>query len=120
MKLQEDLIYKAIPIPDHTWKNIDDAIKISEQNFARLKEIDKIAKQNQTILGRFISTNVADGMAYYQVQEIKKEKCYIVRCAGICLDEWEDNMFGQGCVLLTNNVNRLIGQREALEKLFGR
>lgn len=120
MKLQEDLIYKAIPISDHNWKNIDQAIKISEQNLERLKEIDKISAGKQTTLGRFISMDVADGMAYYQVQEIRKHQCYVVRCAGICLDEWQDNMFGQECWVNINLINRLIGQREALEKLFGR
>jgi hypothetical protein len=63
---------------------------------------------------------VADGYAYYQIVKVSKKNATVKLCRGICLDEWTDNLLGEECTIPLCLVESLIGQKDALNKLFGR
>lgn len=117
MKLKKELIYKAIPTDNNNW---DENIKNADLNEKRLKELDAIAEKEHTILGASFATPVADGKAIYQVQEINrmKNQCKVVRCSGICLDEYQDNYIGEEAWIDLIWTTQRIVQQRALNQIF--
>lgn len=118
MKLKSNLIYSELTVDFGIgW---DEAFKKSEENLNKLKNLSLLASQTHPYLGNYFKLNIADGYAYYQTIEYdkKKDKYLCVRCAGICLDEWQDGYIGQSRWVDADYVQSNIQWRLNLEKIF--
>lgn len=121
MKLEKELTYNQPEFNiDTDFQEIDKTIASSEANLKLLKDLSRksLEKGNQ-VLGGIFGLNVADGRVFYQITETKGNTAFAKRCAGICLDLYEDNVLGQGDWITLNKANELVARHRALEKLFG-
>ena len=98
--------------------DIDAACNGADLNFKHLAAIDKEAKDKNELLHRFFQLPVADGVAYYQITKVTKNLCKVTRCEGICLDEYADNILGDGDSISRTTVEKLIRSRDILEKII--
>ncbi len=123
MKLEKELTYNQSEFnldTDYNPAEIDKTIKKADDNHKVLKDLAKKSQEKgHKVLGGFFGLNVADGMVYYQVTEIKGNIAFVKRCAGICLDFYQDNVLGQGEWITLNKATELVERNRALEKLFG-
>ena len=118
MKLDSKLLYSE---PEVDWSiGVDEAIKKSKDNLNKLISLSIQAQPKHPYLGNYFRLNVADGYVYYQIIEYdkKKEKYLCIRCAGICLDEWQDNYIGESRWVDADYVESNIHWRINMEKLF--
>jgi len=121
MKLEKELTYNQPEFNlDKDFQDIDKTIKRADDNLQLLKDLARksLEKGNQ-ILGGYFGLTVADGRVFYQVTEIKGNNAFVKRCAGICLDLYEDDILGQGEWIALAKANDLVNRNRALEKLFG-
>lgn len=121
MKLDKELTYNQ-PEANVDFKDIKKAIKYSNDNYELLKALSKKAEEKypkNLPLGGFFDLPVADGKVSYQITEVVGKRAFAKRCAGICLDFYEDMMLGQGAWISTDKANELVNRQRALIKLFG-
>ena len=121
MKLEKELTYNQPEFNlDKDFQDIDKTIKKANDNLQLLKNLArKGLEKGNKVLGGFFGLTVADGRVFYQVTEIKGNIAFVKRCAGICLDLYEDNILGQGDWITLNKATALVNANRALEKLFG-
>ena len=75
--------YDNYPTQEHKsidWEKYSEAIK---NNFNLLEEINKRCKENNSLVGRYFTSSVADGFAYYQVVKENKNTVHIIRITGL-------------------------------------
>ena len=75
--------YDNYPTQDNEsidWDKYDEAIK---NNFNLLEEINKRCKEKDSLVGRYFTSSVADGRAYYQVIKENKKSVHIIRLVGL-------------------------------------
>ena len=75
--------YDNYPTQDNEsidWDKYDEAIK---NNFNLLEEINKRCKEKDSLVGRYFTSSVADGSAYYQVIKENKKSVHIIRLVGL-------------------------------------
>ena len=101
------------------FEKIKEEIANSQKNLEHLMKCDKEAQEKNTLLHRYFHLPVADGRAYYQVTRVTTKTATVKRCEGICLDEYADNMLGDGCTLPIAMVKQQVKAVESLNKLFG-
>lgn len=121
MKLEKELTYNQPEFNlDKDFQDIDKTIKRADDNLKLLKDLArKSLEKGHKVLGGFFGLTVADGRVFYQVTEIKGDRAFVKRCAGICLDLYEDNVLGQGEWIGLDKATQLVNRNRALEKLFG-
>lgn len=113
------LYKKQFPIDDYS--DIDVSIENSEKNLAHLKAIDKVQEaKGEKLLYRYFSRPVADGMAWYQVVKVTSKTASIQWCDGICLDNYQDGMLGDGVTLPVDMVFNMVDLRIKMDELFSR
>ncbi len=120
MKLPIEYTYDRPEFDIDNKFDVDEFIKRSEDNYAHLEDLEKKCAERFALVGSFIRVPVADGVVFYQVVETNEKTATVKRCAGICLDLYEDMILGQGCTLPYDRVAQMVAQRRALNKLFGR
>lgn len=111
--------YKQIYPTDMGFDRIRELRQNLEKNLAELKRIDKESMEKGTLLYRYFSTPVADGRAFYQVTKMGKKTCTLTRCAGICPDEYRDNILGDETEMSITKVKPFIEGQQAINRLFG-
>ena len=94
------------------------AISNARRNLELLKECDKEAQQNNTLVGRYFTLPVNDGRAFYQVTKVSGKKCTVKLCNGICLDEYSDTILGEGYALGKDKVEEMVNCQKALDTIF--
>jgi len=121
MKLEQELTYNQREFEnDDFGKDIGETIKMSDDNLKLLKELArKSLEKRYMLLGGIIRLPVADGVVFYQITEVKNGWAFAKRCAGICLDMYEDDLLGQGEWISENKATELVNGFRAMEKLFG-
>lgn len=121
MKLEKELTYIQPEFNlDKDFQDIDKTIKRADDNLQLLKDLArKSLEKGHKVLGGFFGLTVADGRVFYQVTEIKGNIVFVKRCAGICLDLYEDDILGQGEWISLTKATELVNGNRALEKLFG-
>jgi len=114
------MIYKK-QYPTDDYSDIDVSIENSEKNLAHLKSIDKVQEaKGENLLYRYFSRPVADGMAWYQVTKVTKSMATVQWCDGICLDNYQDGMLGDGTSIPINMAFNMVDLRIQMDKLFSR
>lgn len=117
MKLEQELTYNQPEIEGNNWQ---ENIISSEENLKLLKELArKSLEKRYMLLGGIIRLPVADGVVFYQITEVKKGWAFAKRCAGICLDMYEDDILGQGEWISEKKATELVNGFRAVEKHFG-
>ena len=96
----------------------EDALVNSNKNLDELHSLDKQAQEQNSIVGRFFSLPVADGRVFYQVTALKRNKCTVTICEGICLDGYSDNILGEESELPLKKTEELIQRDKILKQLF--
>lgn len=118
MKLEKELTYNQSEIPMGNDWTAD--IITSEENLKLLKELAKKSLEKRyMLLGGIFRLTVADGVVFYQIVEVKNGRAFAKRCAGICLDMYEDNILGQGEWISEKKATDLVNGFRAMENLFG-
>lgn len=77
------LNYDKYPTQDYEstdWDRYDAAIK---NNHNLLEKINNRCKEKNSLVGRYFTSSVADGNAYYQVIKENKKTVHIVRLVGL-------------------------------------
>ena len=105
--------------PTDNWDDIDEIISNSKKNLKHLQEIDKTQPEG-SILHRYFSLPVADGMAHYQIVKINKATCKVKICNGICLDNYQDYTLGEEATISLATATSQVNRRLGLEKLFSK
>jgi len=91
-------------------------LDLMEQQGNLIEEIEKVAKRNNTILGRLIRFPFADGYAIYVITKVNKKT---VRVAWIDYgDGWMDRRLGRGGLLDIDYAMKEIKGEDALKELF--
>ena len=121
MKISKELTYERESLLGD-FSRINEMIKESDENLEHLRELSLLAEDKDKYLGNYFSLNVADGRAYYQVQQFNKtaDKYLVKRCLGICLDEYADGFLGDGRWVDGEYVRHQVEARKALERLFSK
>lgn len=121
MKLEKELRYNLPEIEvGPGFSTIQKDIKKSEENFQFLVDLDNKAKEKYDILGGYFSLTVADGKVPYQLVEINNKLAKVVRCAGICLDQYEDQILGNEAWIPLKKAEELINYQRRLSALFNK
>lgn len=118
MKLPKEYTYDRPEFDMDKW-DTDAFLKMAEENLIHLKDLEKKCSERFALVGSIIQVPVADGTVFYQVVETNNKTATVKRCAGICLDLYEDMILGQECTLPYNRIEQMVNQRRALNKLFG-
>ncbi len=121
MILKKELTYERRAI-EGDFSRIDEMIRESDLNLQHLRELSLLAEDNDKYLGNFFSLNVADGRAFYQVNQYNRtaDKYLVKRCLGICLDEYADHYLGEWRWVDGEYVRHQVESRKALERLFSK
>ena len=91
--------------------NIDEYLRIDQENLDLLEKIDKEAREKGEILHRYITEPYADGKAIYQIIKVNKKTVRIKVCLGIG-DEWVLPMFGKECLVSKDYVEEVLKRRD--------
>lgn len=117
-KIQELLAYNDVePVYTFGSKDPNSLEKIMKRQEQLHDEIDKLAKANNTILGRQIKFPMADSYAYYIITKINKctvEITWVRYC-----DAWQDQRAHYCANLDIDYAKKEIKSQDALAKLFG-
>ena len=71
-----------LPKGFHTYDfNIDEWIKLEEENRMQIKRIEERAIQAESLLYRFLYEPVADGKGIYQIIRLNKKTCRLRYCS---------------------------------------
>ena len=116
MKLEKELTYNQ---PEVEFTNFKGRFKKADKNVELLNELNKKSQERHNVLGGVFWRTVADGRVPYQVVEINNKTAVVKRCAGICLDLYEDSLLGSECELPVERVKMLVNQQRRLYELFG-
>lgn len=81
-----------------------------------MDKIKEVATANNTILGRSIFLPHADGNAMYVVTKINKRSVRLEHCPWI--DNWYDNVLGEGGTVSLEWAENEIRGRDEIAKLF--
>lgn len=91
--------------------NLDEYLRIDQENLDLLEKIDKEAREKGEILHRYITEPYADGKAIYQIIKVNKKTVRIKVCLGIG-DEWVLPMFGEECLVDRNYIEESLKRRD--------
>lgn len=121
MKISKEHTYERDTLVSD-FSKINEMIRESDDNLRHLRELSLLAESKDRYVGNYFSLNVADGRAYYQVQQFNKkaDKYFVKRCLGICLDEYADGFLGEGRWVDGEYVREMVEARKALERIFSR
>lgn len=69
--------------------------QMTEENEERIRELDKQAKEQGSILYRFLYEPVADGIGIYQIIKVNKKTCRIKYCSTDGYNEYQVRQWGE-------------------------
>lgn len=118
-KIKELLSYNDVePVYDFAQrgKNALSLDNIMERQEELQKEIDELAKANDTILGRQIRFPMADSYAYYIVTKVN-QKTVEITWVKYC-DAWQDDRAGYCSNLDREYAEKFVKGQDSLRNLF--
>jgi hypothetical protein len=90
----------------------------SRLNLQHLQRIDRAAKDARTgLLFRYFKVPVADGAAYYQVVKVNKNTAKVKWCYGICLDDYVDEILGEGASIPIKKAEELVSRTDGIRRI---
>ena len=112
---------ECVPVPEGSkypdWK---DLMKLWDDNWKLLMEIDKNQKEKGELLWRYIDFGVADGKAIYQITKVNKNTCVVELCLDFP-DGYSYEMLGAGPTSVDRAfVEKKVKGRDGLDEIFGR
>jgi len=107
------IIFKEV-----NWTNTDNALRTMDENTNKLVQMDKEAKTNGKLVGRYIEHPIADGLAYYLITKETKTKVHIESVGGLG-DDWTIPAWGDKCTVPKKLVVAMLSARDKLATLFG-
>ena len=96
---------------------VNEILKEHDKNFQKLCEEDKIAKENNQLVGRYIREPFADGYAYYKIVKENKKTVRIKVVTGIG-DDWVIPYWGESATVNKDYIIDKIGYQDKLAELF--
>jgi hypothetical protein len=93
--------------------------KTIEDNWELLTNSDSAAKNNRTLVGRYINHQYADGYAIYLIVKENKTTVRIEVCTGLG-DDWVLPAWGAKATINKKDALRFINYRDGIDKLFSR
>lgn len=93
--------------------------QLSRENNQKLVDIDRQAKSEDTILHRYVSEQIADGYAYYQIIRVNKKSVRVRVCTGLG-DDWQVPQWGAEATIPMAYAVENIRRRDGLEEIFSR
>lgn len=117
-KIQELLAYNDVePVYDFTSKDSNSLFNIMKRQEALQEEIDELAKELNTIMGRQIKFPHADSYAYYVITKVNK-KTVEITWVKYC-DAWQDSRAGYCANLDIDYATKEVKGQDALAEMFG-
>ena len=118
-KIKELLAYNDIE-PEYSYgsDSQNSLDKIMKRQEAIQNEIDALAKDNDTILGRQIKFQMADSYAYYIITKVNK-KTVEITWVKYC-DAWQDDRAGYQSLLNFDYANQQVRGQDALAEMFSK
>lgn len=86
-------------------------IEAFEKNIDHLYKLDQKARDEGSIIGRFIREPAADSYAYYQVVS-ESAKNYTIKSVKGIGDDWEISIFGSKATVNKEKIEEIITQRD--------
>ena len=103
--------------PTNDWSDTDKLIRNVAINLNHLKAIDKAQEEKgESLLYRYITRQVADGQAYYQIIRVTKTQVTLRWCEGVCPDGYIDDLLGKLITLQRYPIENLVKHRVAMGK----
>lgn len=90
-----------------------------EENWQKLQKEDQEAKNNGTLVNRYIQEGVADGYAIYKIIRENRKTVRIRVVTGLG-DDWQVSYWGAEATIEKSYAEANIRRREGLAELFGR
>jgi len=117
-KIKELLAYNDIE-PEYSWgsDNQNSIDKIMQRQDAIQGEIDDLARELDTLMGRQIKFPMADSYAYYIITKVNK-KTVEITWVKYC-DAWQDSRAGYCSNLNFDYANQQVRGQDKLAELFG-
>jgi len=103
---------------DYT-KPVDEWLKQIDKNWETLMRVDKQARDNGQLLGRYIDHPFADGKAVYVIVQDNKDSVRIQVCTGLG-DGWVLPAWGHESIIPRETALKFTQGRDKLNELFGR
>jgi len=89
--------------------------KMKRQN-ELMDELETLAKENKTILGRTLRFPMADSYALYLITSVGKTQVQL-KWLNYC-DAWVDDRCGYACRMSVKQATEFVGRYDALCKIF--
>lgn len=106
----------------HDFKNIastDDWLELMRANQEKVDEIDVKAKAKGDLLWRVISPQVFDGFAHYQVVGVYGRNVQVEHLS-LGDDNYIFDVWGDGCLVDKEYIQRLLARKDALADIFSK
>jgi hypothetical protein len=113
------LIYEPKPTDHYTYETRKDYEKVRNENWKSLEDLDRQARENGQLVGRYIEHAFADGKAIYQIIKEHKNSVRIRCCTGLG-DDWMLPAWGGESTISKDQALSFIDQREWLENMFSK
>jgi len=103
------------PSDDKTFEGFEE--RMAKQKIL-MDELDSLAKEKKTHIGRIIRRPFADSYAYYVVSDVKEERNEIqVRWINYC-DGWQDDYFGSGGHFQLDRIKSMIMTKDEIASMY--
>lgn len=100
-------------------QTINDLLKTWEKNWKAVVQLDKDAKKQNTILGRYLKERCGDGYAFYKIVKVNKLNVAIQVITGIG-DDWILPYWGEKISISRTYAEHNIQERDYLDEIFSK
>ena len=92
--------------------NVDEWLRMTEENQEKIKELDQKAKEQGSILYRFLYEYVGDGFGIYQITKINKRTCQVRYCTTDGFDSYQARQWGEKATIPMQYVTDALTMRD--------
>lgn len=92
--------------------DVNEWMRLSEENRARIKELDQKAKEQGSILYRFLYEHVIDEFGIYQIIKVNKKTCRVRFCTTDGFSEYQVPQWGETATIPLEYALRSLSWRE--------
>lgn len=97
--------------------NVDEWLRMTEENEERIGELDRKAKESGSILYRFLYEPVADGKGIYQIIKVNKKTCRVRYCSTDGYNEYQVRQWGETAAVPMQYVLEALDRQDHLDIL---
>lgn len=92
--------------------NVDEWIRMTEENQEKIEELDQKAKEQGSVLYRFLYEPVGDGFGIYQIIKVNKKTCQVRYCTTDGFDSYQVRQWGEKATIPMQYVMETLTMRD--------